>query len=394
MRRNHAALALLGASTLLTPTLMSGCEEQISMGYAPSAHDIARPHRGPYCPVYIKIDDSNLLKIVQAENSGCFYFYKTSEGYGEYGIKAQLGGFGAGVDWSEGMIFTRISALEALALFDNDWTRIANPIYEQNQIFTNSVSPQCGMLLYLLANPHEGRKLFCSQFTLACVEGQGASIDSDIEISSSIISSTDGGRMATVSTQQLNRYLFIKLPDHNLLRVTQTGRGLSFAVTSSGYGVVGGEIHGGGNGYGGESAVANIYTRIDPLMVLALLDKNWQPIYDEAVRQNQIFTYAVEPELVRKTLEPLVTGRYTGPGLDPLPAAVTLDMRLDARLSREIVYSNHNVMLPPQYFNNSRDRLQVIAEAVNLPPDQELMRLLGYTQGDNRALSLQSQRSR
>jgi hypothetical protein len=99
-------------------------------------------------PVYMRLKDSTLLKIVA--HRGEVQFYRTSAGYAVAGGKVAIAGvFTAGADVPVSNLYTEITPNEALAYFDNDWHPIYAATAKQARALPNSVWPS--VVLHALA---------------------------------------------------------------------------------------------------------------------------------------------------------------------------------------------------------------------------------------------------
>ena len=101
--------------------------------------------------------------------------------------------------------------------------------------------------------------------------------------------------------------LYLKLHDGNLLRIDQRGENIKLYVTRSGYAEKGAEVGFLGFGAGTDMPDANVFIRLNELEALALVDNDWQKIYDHATREQKDNPASVSPEIILKVLKPLVT---------------------------------------------------------------------------------------
>lgn len=89
-------------------------------------------------PIFVKLDDHNLLMI--REITGDIKFYKTAQGYRNSGIKASILGIGGSREWATENRYFEISAREALLFLDYNPERIIKAAEAQNNVFDWPVS--------------------------------------------------------------------------------------------------------------------------------------------------------------------------------------------------------------------------------------------------------------
>lgn len=100
--------------------------------------------------------------------------------------------------------------------------------------------------------------------------------------------------------------VIVKMPDGNMMRISQKGNWIYVAKTSSGYGEYGQKVSTPKGGAGRDYAKGNIYTDINYLEALAYFDYDWKKIHDPVVEQSKLMPNSVEPKFVQATFERLV----------------------------------------------------------------------------------------
>ncbi len=314
MKRTPVVATLTLSATFLG--VGPGCEQRASTSTASYAYQVD----GDKVPVQILLEDGTLMRVTQRGN--WIFFYKTSQGYGEHGIDAQRNGSGGGIDWAKGNIYTKINYLEALAFFDNDWTKIYNAVVEQSGRVANSVDPALirktlerlvtRNALFTLNNPND------PSFVWEKVEpywAQYASGDRDrMQPLDSIHTDDMTNPFADITT--VHCPVYIRLPDNNLLKITErsvtsaieSDSDVRFYKTSSGYSVAGGRITVGGNGGGAEKPIGMQYDEISAVEALAFLGNDLQRLMNPVNNQNRIISLSVEPESVQAIFDDLARG--------------------------------------------------------------------------------------
>jgi hypothetical protein len=90
-------------------------------------------------PVYIRLQDSTLLRIEAPQENA--RFYRTSSGYAVAGAKVNTPVATAGGEVPISHQWTEITPTEALGYFDNDWRPIFQAVAKQARIIPDSVWP-------------------------------------------------------------------------------------------------------------------------------------------------------------------------------------------------------------------------------------------------------------
>lgn len=218
-------------------------------------------------PAYLNVGDGTLLRITQEGDK--LKFHRNATGYAEVEGGATLYGVGGSVTAPISNLYFELNPLEAFALMGYDCAPIRRASASQETRNAYAVDPNLIELTFLRMMPPP-----------------------DAGVRSGVSGMSPGEPLP----------VYIKLPDSNLLRITQKNGTISFHKTSEGYAAAGVKVNVAGFGIDGTMPLANIYHEINAEEALAYLNGEPELILSVVRRMNQTFDSVVSPKSVARAL--------------------------------------------------------------------------------------------